>query len=338
MKDRLTRSVLIVLALWLLPAGAATAAGSPTVTIDPAGAVGASSATLHGTISPNGSRTVYHFSFGPTSALGASSPTRTAGAGTKPVKVADTLGGLQSGTTYYVDLVAANAAGTVITKTITFKTAGPPPAQATTGAATVLSSSSVELTGVVAPEGAVTTYYFELGSAAGSYELRTAPATIAPSSSPVPVSVTVTGLEPGTVFHYALVATHGGINSGSGADASFETFPRPVPRPRVLARTTPRLRRGRPFVFSTRGRVLNRTRTSDTLACTGVATVAFYDGRHRIARQLAPLTPTCEFAARTVFAHLLHHRRRVTLLVYVRFDGNGYLRAVALRPERVTLG
>ncbi|WP_249009674.1 hypothetical protein [Conexibacter sp. DBS9H8] len=153
------------------------------------------------------------------------------------------------------------------------------------------------------------------------------------------MSVTVTGLAPGTVFHYALVATHGGINAGAGADMSFETFPRPVPRPRVTQRTTPRFQRGAPFVLATAGRVFNRTGTANALACTGVATVAFYIGRHRIERQLAPLTPTCRLAVTTTFAHLpLRHRRRVTLLVYVRFDGNGYLAPVSVAPERVTLG
>jgi hypothetical protein len=325
--------------LWLGGTGLALAASSPTLKISGASSITTSSAVVSATIDPNGAKTTYHFSYGPTSALGVDSPSKSAGAGTKAVAASYSLSGLQSGTTYYYDLTAQNAAGTVTTKTVTFTTSGPPPAQAQTGAAEVTGASSVTLTGVVSPESAVTTYYFEIGNAAGSYQLQTAALSVPAGTAPVPVSVPGSGLEPGATFHYTLVATHGGINASVGADSSFETFPNPVPTPKVTQDTSPRTESGGPYMFKTTGQVQNKTPTPDSLACTGTATVSFYYGKHRVYRELAPLSATCGFSATTTFMHLpIKHRKSEQLLVYVRFDGNGYLKPVALKSETITLG
>lgn len=328
-----------VTAAFLTFVAGARAASAPTLKVAAASAVTTQSAQLNATLNPNGSQTSYHFNYGPTSALGLTTTVRSVAAGTRTIHITADLTHLQSGTTYFYDVVAQNAGGTATTRTVSFRTAGAPPAQATTGGAQVLGPTSATLTGVVNPEGAGTAYYFEYGTTAGSYTVQTIPRTLPPGTAPVPVSVTLTGLAPGVVFHYALVATHGGVNTGAGTDAAFETYPDPVPRPRVTARTTPRVQRGGPYVLRTTGRVLNRTPSPDAYACTGVATVAFYFGRHRVFRQLVPLSPTCGFAATTTFRRLpVRHHRREMLLVYIRFDGNGYLRPVSLAPERVSLG
>ncbi len=328
-------------AIWLGSVAIAAAASSPTLKISGASSITTDSAVISATINPNGAKTTYHFSYGPTSALGGNSPSRSAGSGTKTVDESYTVTGLQSGTTYYYNLTAQNADGTVTTATVTFQTSGPPPAQATTGGAQVINASSATLTGVVNPESATTTYYFEIGNASGSYQLQTAPLTVPAGTSTVPVSVTVGGLEAGTTFHYALVATHGAPNISTGADATFETFPNPVPTPKVTQDTSPKTEKGGPYVFTTTGQVQNKTSTPDSLACTGTATVAFYNGKHRIEKQLATLTSTCGFSATTTFKKLpiklKKGEKSEKLLVYVRFDGNGYLQPVALKAETITL-
>jgi hypothetical protein len=332
-------ALVAAVAMWLGASGLAAAASSPTLKISGASSVTSSSAVIGASINPNGARTTYDFSYGPTSALGTTSPMETLGAGTKTVGVSYSLASLQSGTTYYYNLTAQSAAGTVTTKTVTFTTAGPPPAQATTGAAQMVNASSATLTGVVQPNSAETTYYFEIGNASGSYQLQTAPLTVPAGTTPVPVSVNVSGLEAGTTFHFALIATHGGMNTSAGADATFETYPDPAPTPKVTQATSPKSESGGPFVFKTVGQVQNSTVTPDSLACTGTATVSFYYGKHRILRQLAPLTATCGFSATTTFRSLpIKHKKSEQLLVYIRFDGNGYLRAVSLKAEKITLG
>jgi hypothetical protein len=319
-------------------AGIAAAASSPTVTATKATAITDTGAVIHATIDPNDAKTGYVFSYGPTSALGTHSPVQYLGAGTKAEAVSYTITGLQSGTTYYYDVGAESSAGTATSQSLTFKTTGVTPAQATTGGATVISSNSATLTGVVNSQDTTTAYYFVYGPTTG-YGMESTPVSVTPSTIPTPVAYTVPGLAPGTTFHYALVAVNGPDNTSTGADATFETFPDPVPTPKVVQYTTPKTQSHGPFVFSTIGKVENTTATPGTLACTGTATVGFYDRRRLVYRQLAPLTPTCTFAAKTTFKALpIRGHKTEDLLVYIRFDGNGYLRPVSLKPETVKLG
>lgn len=99
-----------VLASAMLPASA-QAALPPAVTTGPAESVSFSSATITGTINPRGSDTTYYFQYGPTKAYGLQTGAADAGAGTHPVKVAMTIGGLQPITPYHYRLVAVNGAG-----------------------------------------------------------------------------------------------------------------------------------------------------------------------------------------------------------------------------------
>ncbi len=75
-------------------AGTARAAAAPTVATGGAKDISYSSATLTGTIDPNGSATSYYFQFGPTSAYGWQSPIAGTGAGTKAIGVALGISGL----------------------------------------------------------------------------------------------------------------------------------------------------------------------------------------------------------------------------------------------------
>jgi Fibronectin type III domain len=93
---------------------------------------------------------------------------------------------------------------------------------ATTGAATSVTSTSATLTGEVNPNGEPTTYHFEYGTT-NAYGART------PDQGPTAavkqntdVSAPVSGLSPGTTYHYRLVAANG---SGTklGADKRFTT-------------------------------------------------------------------------------------------------------------------
>jgi hypothetical protein len=68
-------------------------------------------ASLSGSINPNGAETAYHFEWGP--GFANSTPTKTLFAGTAPVAVTANLSGLTPDTTYPFRLVATNSAGEV---------------------------------------------------------------------------------------------------------------------------------------------------------------------------------------------------------------------------------
>jgi hypothetical protein len=317
----------------------ANAASAPTATAESATAVTNASAVLNATIDPDGVKTTYTFAYGPTPALGVSTPAKSLAAGAKTKAVSDKLTGLLSGTTYYYDLTATSTAGTSTTKTLAFTTAGPAPAQAQTGGAVVLSASAATLTGIVNTQDATTAYYFLYGTTTG-YGDQTATQTLSASPSPSSVSFTQTGLAPGATFHYALVAINGPGDKSTGTDATFETFPNPAPTPKVVQSTTPKAPQRGPYVFTTQGRVENDTAlTPDNLACTGTATASFYYGKRLLHRLAMPVGAACEFYGKSTFKRLpIKGIRNEKLLVFLRFSGDHYLKGVVLKAETLTLG
>lgn len=87
---------------------------APAVVTNIAAAVTASSATLHGTVNPNGLPTDYHFEYGNTPmSLTFSTPVVSAGSGSAPVDVSADIAGLLSDTNYFFKVVAISSGGSV---------------------------------------------------------------------------------------------------------------------------------------------------------------------------------------------------------------------------------
>ena len=87
------------------PSPPSAATGSPS-------SVTQSSATVIGTINPNGQSTTYYFRYGTTTAYGFQTSPADAGAGKATVGVHATFYGLTANTTYHYQLVAHNSGGT----------------------------------------------------------------------------------------------------------------------------------------------------------------------------------------------------------------------------------
>jgi hypothetical protein len=114
-----------LLAFGLLPAGTALAV-APGVVTGGAALVNSSSATLTGTVNPQGLATRYYFQYGGTAKYGARTPSSSAGAGkTGAAAVAD-LTGLTPNTRYHYRLVAHNRDGTRVGADRSFLTARQP--------------------------------------------------------------------------------------------------------------------------------------------------------------------------------------------------------------------
>lgn len=103
----------------------------PIVVTGDATEIGETSATLNGTVNPNGQTTTVYAELGTTSAYGVRSPEVNVGAGTGDLAGTAKTTGLLPGTTYHYRFVATNAAGTSVGTDRTFTTAGtqlsPPP-------------------------------------------------------------------------------------------------------------------------------------------------------------------------------------------------------------------
>ena len=232
---------------------------APVVVTGSASAVGSTSATLNGTVSPEGLDTTYSFAYG-TSATNLSSTTHMvdAGSGSVPVPVSVPVSGLEPDQSYYVELVATNTSGTTDGSLAIFTTTAPAQTTTmmttttapvttpvvTTGQASSVSATSATLAGTVQTEGLATSYYFAYGSSPTSLGTDTATVDIGSGSGSVPASATVSGLSPDTQYYFQLVAT----NSSGTTDGSTQLF------------TTSTL------AFATTGQASSVTATGATLA------------------------------------------------------------------------
>jgi hypothetical protein len=90
-----------------------------------ANAVAVRSATLTGTVNPNGAETTYYFKWGESHKYGHSTQHESAGTGTDPVHVNADLTGLDFGHRYHFRLVAENVEGKTVGRDRSFRTDEP---------------------------------------------------------------------------------------------------------------------------------------------------------------------------------------------------------------------
>ena len=336
MTRRLSGFVAVATASALL-AGAASAASSPAVTTGGTTSVMDSSAGLLGTVNPNGSETTYYFQWGLTSAYGANGTLHSAGAGSSSVTVRATAGPLTPGTVYHYRVVGTNKFGLSVGVDRTFMTTGHLPAGVSTGAATNIGPFSVELTGTINPNGEATTWLFQYGLTA-AYGSQTFSQILSASTAPTTVAEPLFGLEPGSIFHYRLVALHGLTVVSYGADATFMTEPYPRPFPHVSAVTTPHADRSGPYVFTTFGTLSGQYPAA--LQCNGNVSIRYFLRRRQVASTLTQVQPNCTFSGQVVFARPPgrgNPHRRVVLRLLIHFDGNGYLAPKFAHGEGIVL-
>lgn len=324
------------LAVPAVAAGAAFAAGIPIVTTGGATAISQTGATLHASVNPDGSSANYAFQIGLTTQYGASTAARNVGSGTSAVSVSAPVGNLTPATTYHYRVLASNAHGGSYGSDRTFKTSGHPAPVAVTGAAVSIGRASVTLTGTVGTSGQTTNWAFQWGPTA-AYGNQTFGGVLAASATPVTVTQLVTGLTPGTTFHYRLVAVHGSVAITPGADQTFYTLPFPRFHGTLTARTLPRIAASRPYVFTTTGRLVPPSGPPAGVACSGQIFVRFLVAHKTVALRSTTVQPNCTYSSDVVFHRLIGGKAR-RLRVEVSFHGNSYLVPAGARAQRVRLG
>jgi phosphodiesterase/alkaline phosphatase D-like protein len=223
--QRLGAAVLGMLSLVLVAsAGAATPPPAPSVTTGPLTSVTPTSATVSGSVNPNGSPATWYVDYGETTSYGSKSASMNAGSGTTAVNVSATLNGLSAGTTYHYRFVASNTGGTAQGADAILSTPSAP--GATTAAATGVASTTATLNGTVEPNGRDTTWNFEYGTST-SYGTKTPAQDAGAGTSPVNVSVPISGLKTGKTYHFRLDATSD-AGTTKGPDLTFTTVSVPT--------------------------------------------------------------------------------------------------------------
>jgi hypothetical protein len=224
----------------LCPDYSLTVRSPPNVDTDAATSVADTSALLHGTVNEELEESTTHFEYGTTTTYGdETTPSGLIGAPDEDNhNVTRSVAGLSPNTVYHyrtvVDYPASGSfpAGTSFGNDQTLHTTGDP--TATTGAASSITTDRATLNDTVNPGGVATTSTFEYGKTT-SYGTTTPPQPAGSDFSDHSLSSDVSGLEPGTTYHFRAVADQGGTVV-RGDDATFTTAALPtVAAPEVTA-------------------------------------------------------------------------------------------------------
>jgi len=211
---------------------------NPSVSADLASDIEKSSARLNGVVNARNFDALVAFEWGED---GSTFPNRLDAfpgsvTGNADVSVSVNVSGLHKGGTYYYRVLAANAGGTTVSGTQSFRTLTEPVPQI--GGSFTLSTTSVRVEGSVDPEGSDSSVVFEYGTDGMDF-----PNSVSATQGTQigfgsrPVSAVFTNLEQGVTYHYRIRATsEGGV--GTSASASFamnvlsgfnQVFPGSVP-------------------------------------------------------------------------------------------------------------
>jgi hypothetical protein len=192
----------------------------PTVVTERAREVTQSTASLSGTVNPEGLPTTYYYQYGISTEYATTTVAGQAGEGTSPIPTPTILGDLVPDTTYHYRLVAENADGTTYGQDQQFMTTSYPAPSAITEPPTGVTPNGAVLNGTIDPGGVFARYEFELGGDA-TYGIQVF-GNAGTGAESETVTLNLANLLPATTYHYRVCA----INQTSttcGADVSFTT-------------------------------------------------------------------------------------------------------------------
>lgn len=179
------------------------------------------SVKLSGVVNPEQVDASYRFEYGTTESYGLTTPVGRVDASNADVPVEMQLGELLPNATYHYRLVATNSAGESIGADHTFTTGAATPPVVVTGGALGITQNSATIAGEVNTSGLPTMYGFEIGTST-DYGPPTGLGAVATGASEAAATLALTGLQPGTTYHYRLTATNVD-GTVYGADETFTT-------------------------------------------------------------------------------------------------------------------
>ncbi len=209
--------------VWLLNTNSATTHYPPTATTGTATSITTNSATLNGSVDPNGASTTARFRYGLTTNYNLTATVAGTFSGSSTQAVSATITGLTPGTTYHFAIAATNFSGSVTGLDNSFTTASivlSAPTVTTAGVSSVAINSAT-LNAIVNPNNQATTAQFLYGLTTNYNSTAAVTGTLAGGAA-LAVSAAITNLAPATMYHFIITATNAS-GSVTGLDQTFTT-------------------------------------------------------------------------------------------------------------------
>lgn len=213
----------------------------PQVTDVRAEAIQPTSATVAARINPGLVAVTYRIQYGTSSRYDNTTPDRALVPSGADQTISVPLAGLARGTVYHYRAVATNSSGTTTSPDQTFTTPSIPVIESSEAAA---DRTTARLTASVVANARPTEVRFEYGASA-SYDAVTAPVQAGSSLLAQAVSADLSGLQPGTTYHFRALAGNE-IGTVVGPDQTFTTqlaaaaVPAPAARPKPKSKSCKR--------------------------------------------------------------------------------------------------
>jgi uncharacterized protein (TIGR02145 family) len=194
----------------------------PTATSQPVTNVTTNSCTLNGTVNANYLSTIVNFEYGLTTSYGQTTTSiQSPLTGNTDTNVSATLTGLSINTVYHFRVKTINSLGTIFSNDMAFKTLGDKPSTTTLDASNIRSSTAT-LNSTINANYLSTSVIFEYGPTT-SYGSSSIPVqSPVNGNSDIVLSSDLTGLTPGTVYHFRVRAENQ-LGSSYGNDKTFTT-------------------------------------------------------------------------------------------------------------------
>ncbi len=216
----------------------------PRLSIGVVDGITSTGATLHGTVNPKGQTLEdCHFEVVPASQYISSQYNNVTAeekfpcvpapgsipVDSNPHAISAALTGLEPGTVYHYRLTAKNTIGEARSSDRQF-TSGPAAPLVEEQAIQAVGNADATVTAKINPQGGETTYHVEYGTteAYGQSSEESSAFGFPTDHSKHPVSVHISGLEPGVAYHFRFVATNE-VGTTNGADTTFATYPGGAP-------------------------------------------------------------------------------------------------------------
>jgi hypothetical protein len=176
-------------------------------------------ATLAGSLEPNGFDTHYFFEYGLSNSYGSATANTDAGSAAAVVAVSVPVGALEPNQIYHYRIAAENTFGKTLGADTEFKSAVLPPSITGAPGASFIASQSAVLNASLNPEHTTTHYHFEYGACPTIAGCTTLQHTTDEASSlfgTIGATQEIVGLAPQTTYSYRLIASNRHIASCEG--------------------------------------------------------------------------------------------------------------------------